>query len=102
MIPRRSDSGAYGSAAGSFIGYFFEGSMTFEILDVSKNKIPVGPGHATATGEWMTAGPIPFAVTVDFSTAQPGPAYIRISQDDPSGGESGHDPRFVLIPIVIQ
>ncbi len=82
--------------------YFFEGSMPFDILDASGQKTTVGPGYATATTEWMTAGAVSFSATVDFTNATPGLAYIRIAQDDPSGGESGREPRFVLIPIVVQ
>lgn len=83
-------------------GYFFEGNLPMIILDVNKNITMYGPGHATATTDWMTAGPVSFETEVDFSIIPKGDAYIKIIQDDPSGGESGLIVRSIIIPIIIK
>jgi hypothetical protein len=83
-------------------GYFFEGNLPVAILDANKNVTKYGPGYGQATGEWMTKGPVGFAIDFDFSTIPKGKAYIKITQDDPSGEESGRLIRSVLIPVVIK
>jgi hypothetical protein len=82
-------------------GYFFEGNLPVNILDVNKNPTSYGPGHGTATTDWMTAGPVSFSIDFDFSAVPNGSYYIRIMQDDPSGGESGKPIKSVLIPIIV-
>lgn len=83
-------------------GYFFEGNLPMIILDANKNITLYGPGHATATTDWMTAGPVSFETEFDFSTMPKGKAYIKIIQDDPSGGESGIPVQSVIIPIIVK
>lgn len=83
-------------------GYFFEGNLPMIILDANKNITLYGPGHATATTDWMTAGPVSFETEFNFSTMPKGEAYIKIIQDDPSGGESGIPVQSIIIPILIK
>lgn len=83
-------------------GYFFEGNLPVAILDANKNLTTYGPGHGQATTDWMTSGPVSFEVNFDFSKMPKGNAYIKLTQDDPSGGESGRPIRSVLIPILIK
>ncbi len=83
-------------------GYFFEANILVSILDEDKKSTSYGPGHANATTDWMTAGPVSFAFDVDFSLIPKGEYFIKIMQDDPSGGESGRPIKFVIIPIVVK
>jgi len=85
-------------------GYFFEGSLPVYILDANKNRTKFGPGHATATSEWMTNGPVSFAADFDFNSMPNGVAYIELLEDDPRDEiERGNDPiKQILIPIVIE
>ncbi len=80
-------------------GYFFEANVPISVLDEQKNVIFMVPGTGA---EWMTSKPVSFSVDFDFSKAPKGKGYIKITQDDPSGGESGLPIRSVLIPIVIK
>ncbi|MFA6325103.1 MAG: Gmad2 immunoglobulin-like domain-containing protein [Candidatus Paceibacterota bacterium] len=81
-------------------GYFFEANVIVRILDVNKNILK--NTYGTATEDWMTADPIAFKTSLNFSGLQPGPAYIKIEQDDPSGGESGMKIKEILIPVIIK
>jgi hypothetical protein len=83
-------------------GYFFEGNLPVSILDESKKLTSYGPGHGQATTDWMTSGPVSFSIDFDFSPIPKGNYYIRLMQDDPSGGENGFVPSFVLIPIIVK
>ncbi len=82
--------------------YFFEGNLPITILDTNKNPTSYGPGHGTATTEWMTSGPVSFSADFDFSKMPKGKAYLKIQQDDPSGGESGKPIKQIFIPIIIK
>ncbi len=88
-------------------GYFFEGEIGISVLGVNKKAIsgiPYGPGYGTATGEWMTAGPVSLAFDLDFTNLPKGKAYIAITENDPSdASERGNTPiKQILIPIVIR
>lgn len=83
-------------------GYFFEGNLPIAILDLNKKPTSYGPGHGQSTTDWMTGGPVSFEADFDFSAVPNGSYYIRLMQDDPSGGEGGRPIRFVLIPIVVE
>ncbi len=83
-------------------GYFFEGSFPVGILNAQKQPTTYGPGYATATTDWMTAGPVSFSFDLDLTQVPPGQYYIKFAQDDPSGGESGKPIRSILIPITVQ
>ena len=83
-------------------GYFFEGNLPVSILDADKVITKYGPGHGQATTDWMTSGPVSFEVNFDFSVIPKGKAYIKLTQDDPSGGANGFIPAYIIIPIVIK
>lgn len=83
-------------------GYFFEGNLPVSILDANKNPTSYGPGHGQATTDWMTNENVSFYIDFDFNTMPKGKAYIKLTQDDPSGGESGRPIQSVIIPIVIK
>ena len=80
--------------------YFFEANVPIAILDGQKNLIL--QSHGQGTTDWMTNGPVSFYTDLDFSNLPKGKAYIKITQDDPSGGESGLKIHSILIPIVIK
>lgn len=82
-------------------GYFFEGNLPVAILTENKQLTSYGPGHGQATTDWMTAGPVSFGIDFNFSPMPKGKYYIRLMQDDPSGGANGFVPGFILIPIVV-
>ena len=82
--------------------YFFEANILVSILDANKNATSYGPGYANATTDWMTTGPVSFSLDIDFSIMPKGKYYIKITQDDPSGGESGKPIKFVTIPIIVK
>jgi hypothetical protein len=79
-------------------GYFFEGNILINVLGKDKNLLQAGNGNAT--GEWMTAGPVAFKATIDFSTLPKGPAYIEIHNDNASG--LPENDKSILIPIIIE
>jgi len=78
-------------------GYFFEGNLPISILDANKNVLRITNG--TATADWMTIEPVPFKTNLDFTNLPPGPAYIQIHNDNPSG--LPENDKFILIPVVI-
>lgn len=79
-------------------GYFFEANILINILDANKKRIKAG--HATATGEWMTAEPVSFEGKLDFTGLPKGSAYIEIHNDNASGLPE-YD-KSILIPVVIE
>jgi hypothetical protein len=79
-------------------GYFFEANVGVRILDANKKVLKNGYGMATA--DWMTAGPIPFTTTIDFTGLPKGKAYVEIRADNPSGLPE-YD-MSIFIPIVIK
>ena len=79
-------------------GYFFEGNILINILDINKNFLK--KSHANATTDWMTAGPVNFEGNIDFSLFQKGPAYLEIHNDNASGLPE-HD-KSIFIPIIIE
>lgn len=83
-------------------GYFFEGNLPVAILDSNKNATNYGPGHGTASTDWMTSGPVSFYIDFDFSNTPSGSYYIRLTQDDPSDHANGFVPASILIPIVVK
>lgn len=85
-------------------GYFFEGNLPITILDDNQNPTNYGPGHGTATTDWMTAGPVSFKTTFDFSKMPKGKAFIKITQDDPRdvSERGGAVMKQILVPIVIK
>lgn len=85
-------------------GYFFEGNIPITILDANQNPTNYGPGHATATTDWMTTGPVSFEVFFDFTKIPKGKAFIKITPDDPRDVSEKGDAMMkqILIPIVVK
>ncbi len=79
-------------------GYFFEANIVVKVLDANKNELKTGNG--TATTDWMTADPVTFTTTIDFTGLTPGPGYIALENDNPSGDPANL--KQILIPVVIQ
>jgi hypothetical protein len=79
-------------------GYFFEGNILINVLDINKKNIL--KSNATAKTEWMIRGPVDFEGNLDFSKLPKGPAYIEIHNDNPSG--IAINDKSILIPIVIE
>lgn len=78
--------------------YFFEGNIGVDILDANKKLLK--QGHGDSTTEWMTAGPVSFKATLDFTSLPKGPSFIQIRNDNPSG--LPENDKFIWIPIVIE
>ncbi len=79
-------------------GYFFEGNIIMHVLNSSKKHI--GETHGTATSDWMTAGPVDFKGTLDFSSLPKGPAYIEIHNDNASGLPENE--KSLMFPVVVE
>ena len=79
-------------------GYFNEGNVLINVIDPDKQVLKAG--HGTATTDWMSAGPVSFVATVDFTGIRKGPAYIEIKRDNASG--LPENDKSVTIPVVIQ
>ena len=78
-------------------GYFFEGNIQINILDVNKKVLKTS--NAVAKTDWMTVLPVSFEGNIDFTGILNGPAYFEIHNDNASGLPE-HD-KSVLIPIII-
>ena len=79
-------------------GYFFEGNILINVLDVNKKVLK--NSNAMATTEWMTSGPVEFEGNIDFTNLAKGPGYIEIHNDNASG--LPEKDKSVLIPITIE
>jgi hypothetical protein len=100
IIPRSEVSGKI-EALGEIQGnYFFEGNVGITIIDASGKELR--RTYGIATSDWMTTGPVTFMTSLDFTDLPAGPSYIKIIQEDPSGGESGKVPKQILIPVIIK
>lgn len=84
-------------------GYFFEGNVIVRVLDATMKEIGAGT-DTHATTDWMTAGPITFKTTIDFTSMPKGPGYIKIQADDPrDASERGNAPvKQILVPVIIK
>lgn len=98
--PRSEVSGVVEATGVISGGYFFEGNIPIKIVDATKKVLKTT--HGQASTDWMTSGPVTFKVTIDFTDLPKGPSYIVLTQDDPSGGESGRVPSEILVPIIIK
>lgn len=78
-------------------GYFFEGNIVMKITDTTKKVL--WTGHGTATTDWMSAGPVSFTTTLDFTGLPPIAAYIDIQNDNPSGDPANQ--KDIYIPVII-
>jgi hypothetical protein len=79
-------------------GYFFEANILVNILDANGDLLK--PGHATATSEWMTSGPVSFEGSLNFNNLPKGPAYIEIHNDNASG--LPENDKSIFIPVIIE
>jgi hypothetical protein len=98
ILPSQKISGVVKFTGSVKNGYFFEGNIIVNILDINQ-KLLKG-GHGTATTEWMTAAPVSFSGTFDLTSLPKGPAYIQILNDNASG--LPENDKFILIPITIE
>lgn len=78
--------------------YFFEANILINVLDANKKEIK--KSHASATTDWMTAGPVSFEGKLDFTSLPKGPAYIEIHNDNASG--LPENDKNILIPVIIE
>lgn len=81
-------------------GYFFEGNILINILDLEKKVLKASNGIAKS--DWMTIESVDFEGNIDFTDLPKGSAYFEIKQDDPSDGENGRPIKNILIPIFIE
>lgn len=79
-------------------GYFFEANILINILDVNKKVLK--NSNAMATTDWMTADPVYFEGSIDFTGLPKGPAYFEIKNDNPS--DLRENDKSILIPIIIE
>ncbi len=79
-------------------GYFFEGNILINILDMNKKVLKIS--NAVAKTDWMTSEPVNFEGNIDFTPLPKGPVYFEIKNDNPSDDRSLD--KSVLIPIVIE
>lgn len=63
--------------------WFFEASFPYRL--VSAGGEVLATGAATADGDWMTEGMVPFEVTVEFTVSEATDAVLRLQKDNPSG-----------------
>lgn len=84
-------------------GYFFEGNVIVRIVDATMKEIGAGT-DTKATTDWMTAGPVTFQTTLDFTNLPKGPGYVKVMADDPrDASERGNAPiKQILIPVIIK
>lgn len=98
IVPNSKVSGVLNLTGEIKGGYFFEGNILVNVLDINKNVLK--KGYGTATTDWMTAGPVSFTTSVDFTGLSAGPAYLEIHNDNASG--LPENDKSIQIPIVIQ
>lgn len=68
---------------GTARGYwFFEASFPVEIQDISGRVL--GRGIATAEGEWMTEGFVPFKTEIFFDAGNTKSGFLVFKKDNPS------------------
>lgn len=79
-------------------GYFFEGNILINILDLEKK--PILKSNAVAKTDWMTIEPVEFEGNVDFTLLPKGGAFFEIHNDNASGLEEND--KSILIPIIIE
>lgn len=99
ITPRSEVTGKIAATGVIKGGYFFEGNVIIKIIDATGKELRTTNG--TATSDWMTIGPVTFKTTLDFTDLPSGPGYVKIIQDDPSGGESGKPIKEILVPVII-
>ncbi|MEM1358947.1 MAG: Gmad2 immunoglobulin-like domain-containing protein [Bacteroidota bacterium] len=87
------------SVTGEAVGaWYFEGSFPVVLLG-SEGEVLV-ESFATADGDWMQEGFVPFTAELEFSVAAPVEGYLELLLDNPAGDE-GMD-RSISIPVTIR
>jgi hypothetical protein len=81
-----------GRARGS---WFFEGDFPIVLQD--RDGKTVASGFATAQGEWMPPGLVPFAALLRFESQKPGPARLLLKKDNPSDRRERDD--MLVVPL---
>ncbi|MEI6022439.1 MAG: Gmad2 immunoglobulin-like domain-containing protein [bacterium] len=79
-------------------GYFFEGNILINILDINKKILKAG--HISATSDWMTSGVVSFEGKVDTTDIVDGSVYIEIHNDNAS--DDPKNEKSILIPVIIE
>ena len=98
ILPKAKVSGILDLTGEVKGGYFFEANILVNVLDSNRNVLK--QGHGTATTDWMTADPVTFTATVDFTDLSKGPAYLEIHNDNASG--LPENDKSILVPIIIE
>jgi hypothetical protein len=75
--------------------WYFEASFPVQILDADGRELGIAP--ATAQGEWMTEGFVPFTGTIEFATSTTPTGTIVFHKDNPSGMRQYDDKREIPI-----
>lgn len=97
-IPKNSVIAGEIEASGILKGdYFFEANARGMLLDANKNVLKTFP--IMATSDWQTTDGVPFTMTIDATGVTPGPGFIRIQNDNPTGDVSKD--KFIDVPVVI-
>ncbi len=63
--------------------WFFEANLPVFLQDTSGNDL--AQGYATAQGEWMTEGWVPFSGTIEFDSKDAKKGQLVLRKDNPSG-----------------
>ena len=78
--------------------WFFEGDFPVVLLDSSGN--PLAQGFASAQGEWMTVGFVPFSAVLHFEVPRPGHGRLLLKKDNPSERRELDD--MLVVPVVFR
>ena len=78
--------------------WFFEGSMPVSLK--TKTGVVIATGVATAQGDWMTTGFVPFAAVLKFDEPKEDSGFIVIEKSNPSGLEENSDE--INIPVIFK
>lgn len=78
--------------------WYFEGDFPLVLLDGRGNR--VAQGVATAQGEWMTTGFVPFSAELRFQSPEPGPGRLILNKDNPGDRRELDD--ALVVPVVFK
>ena len=76
----------------------FEADFPIEVLDADRK--PVGEGHATVKGDWMTEDDVDFAGTIEFTAPSTPKGFLVLRKANPSGETDQDD--AVEVPITFE
>jgi hypothetical protein len=63
--------------------WYFEAVFPVKLYDA--NGVLLASGQATALADWMTAGYVPFSVSLDFKSPSTASGYLDFEKSNPSG-----------------